>query len=471
MTITNINVTTAFALLVWPIVALWLYSNRPLAQATTWTILGGYLLLPGNAGIKLEMIPAFDKSSIPAFIAFFACMVRARRFPGLSKGFGVVEVLFLILITSAFITGLLNDDTISIRRTILPGVGLYDAGSVVIFQVIVLIPFFLGRHLMRSARDIEDILRSLVFAALGYSLLMLIEIRLSPVLHIWVYGYFPSSDIMQSHFLDAGFRPAVFVGSGLALAFFTMTAVVAAAALSRTQRRIARLPLGGATAYLGAVLILCKGLASIVYGTFLAPLVRWVTPRMQIRVAVILVMIALSYPILRTMDLVPTTFMLDVAGSVDAQRAGSLEVRFTNERRLLDHASERFWFGWGRFGRSRVYNEDGYDASLTDGYWIITMGQYGFIGFLASFGLLVLPVFRAASALRFAESMSDRINLAALTVIIAAYVVDLLPNAGLSPWSWLLTGALLGRAEALHIRAREPVKLELYQAATPKISF
>jgi len=466
MIVTNINLTTAFALFIWPFVAVWLYSNRPIGQATIWTILGGYLLLPANAGIKFEMIPGFDKSSIPSLVAF-ACVIIMRRPRWLGNGFGLVELLILILIVSAFVTSLLNDDAILIGRRFLPGVGLYDAGSVVIIQIIVLLPFFIGRQLMRSADDIEEILRSLVIAALGYSLLMLAEVRLSPQLHIWVYGYFPS-DIISSQFRDEGFRPAVFVGSGLAVAFFTMTAVVAVAALSRTRTRIARLPLSGVIAYLGVVLILCKGLASIVYGAFLVPLVRWATPRIQLRVATVLVMIGLSYPILRTMDLVPTTFMLELAESVDVERAGSLETRFINERRLLDHASQRFWFGWGRFGRSRVYNEYGYDISLTDGYWIITMGQFGFVGFLATFGLLALPVFRAASALRFTKSMPDRINLAALAVIIAVYVVDLLPNAGLSPWSWLLTGALLGRAEALRMPTHERAKIEFFQGATPK---
>jgi hypothetical protein len=468
MTLTNINVATTFALLVWPVVALWLYRTLPIGRATLWTILGGYLLLPGNAGIKIEMIPGFDKYSIPSLVAFFACMI-VRRSPRLSSGFGLVELLILTLFISAFVTSWLNDDAISIGRTVLPGVGLYDAGSVVINQFIVLLPFILGRQLMRSAGDIEDVLRSLVVAGLSYSLLMLIEVRVSPLLHIWVYGYYPF-DIFSSQFRDGGFRPAVFVGSGLALAFFTMTAVMAAAALWRTQTRIARFPLAGVTAYLGVVLVLCKGLASIVYGAFLVPLVRWATPRMQLRVATALVTIALSYPILRTMDLVPTTFMLEAAELVSVERAGSLEVRFTNERQLLDHASQRFWFGWGRFGRSRVYHQSGSDASLTDGYWVITIGQFGFIGFLATFGLLTLPVFRAASALRFTESIHDKINLAALALIIATYVVDLLPNAGLSPWSWLITGALLGRAEALRIATRERAKIQLYQGVKPKVS-
>ena len=83
------------------------------------------------------------------------------------------------------------------------------------------------------------------------------------------------------------------------------------------------------------------------------------------------------------------------------------------------------------------------------------MGQFGLFGFMAEFGLLVLPIFRIASAVRFAESPRDEIFLGAIALIVAVNIVDLLPNSGLTPWTWLLAGALLGRAEALVARKRE----------------
>ena len=88
---------------------------------------------------------------------------------------------------------------------------------------------------------------------------------------------------------------------------------------------------------------------------------------------------------------------MDVSASFSSDRSGSLEFRFDNEEKLLQHASNRFWFGWGRYGRNRVFDEDtGQDTTVTDGRWIITLGCFGFLGFLAEFGLLVLPIFAAA---------------------------------------------------------------------------
>ena len=139
------------------------------------------------------------------------------------------------------------------------------------------------------------------------------------------------------------------------------------------------------------------------------------------------------------------------AATVSVDRAQSLGTRFENEGLLLDKAWQKPWFGWGRFGRSRVYNDWGKDDSLTDGEWIITIGTFGIVGFVAQFGLLSVTVFRAAASLKFAPTRSEGSYLAALALIVAINMIDLLPNSSISPWSWLLAGALLGRAEALKL--------------------
>ena len=54
------------------------------------------------------------------------------------------------------------------------------------------------------------------------------------------------------------------------------------------------------------------------------------------------------------------------------------------------------------------------------------MGTFGIVGFLAEFGLLALPVFRISSALRFAATTKEKIFLAALTVILAINLIDLI---------------------------------------------
>jgi len=78
---------------------------------------------------------------------------------------------------------------------------------------------------------------------------------------------------------------------------------------------------------------------------------------------------------------------------MDEDRAQSLKYRLDNEQALLSRASERFLFGWDVFGRNRIYDEQTVrDMNVTDGQWIITIGQFGLVGFLLQFGLLALPV-------------------------------------------------------------------------------
>jgi hypothetical protein len=452
----NLNLVTVSALLLWPVVALWLYSTRPIAQATVWTILGAYLLLPVGAEIKFAMIPELDKSSIPNLAAFLGCWICLRKPVRFWKGFGLPELLIVTLLVSLFITADLNGDLLDYGGVILPGVSLYDGGSAALAQLIAFLPFFLGRQVLRGEADSEQILRALIIAGLAYSLPMLFEVRMSPQLHTWIYGYFPHMMFGQQ-IRDNGFRPVVFLGHGLLVAFFIMTTAVAAAAFWRTGTRVFRttlLPNAGITAYLSGVLVMCKTVSSLVYGIFLVPLVRFAKPKMQMRIALALVTLALLYPTLRSSGFVPTERAVELAESVSADRAKSLKDRFDNENILLDHARRRFWFGWGRWGRNRVFDVWGNDISLTDGTWIITIGEFGFVGFMTLFGLLALPVFRVASALRYTRSNNEKVFLAALSLILAINIFDLLPNSPLRPWTWLLAGALLGQAEALQAFAR-----------------
>ncbi len=447
------NWVAMLALLAWPLAAVWLYKTRPVSQATLLTILGAYLLLPVGASIKLaEGIPQLDKTSIPNLAALAGVILIKGRLR-IWTGFGVVEVLLLMLLVGPFVTSELNADPVVSGSIFLPSLGAYDGLSAVFAQFIFVIPFFLGQQLYRTSANFEEILRILVTAGLLYSLPMLFEVRMSPQLHSWIYGYYPFGFITQMRY--GGFRPSVFMENGLVAAFFAATATIAAAAFWRTKTRVFGFRPAGITVYLSALLVLCKSLGALIYGALLAPLVRLTGPKLQLRVAMVLVSIAVAYPLLRAEDLVPTKYILDAATMISAERAESLKVRFDNEQQLLGRASQRVLFGWGRWGRSRIYDPYGKDVSLTDGRWAITLGQFGIIGFLAEFGLLALPVFRAASALRFAESQRDGIFLGTVALIVGVNMIDLLPNASLSPWTWLLAGALLGRAGALRGATRQ----------------
>jgi hypothetical protein len=455
---TQMNWFAALVLLSWPAVSLWLYRTQPLNRAILWTILGGQFLLPVGFLAKLAPgIPPLDKTFIPNVAALLGCALFGHQRVRFFSRIGLAEIFFFMLINGPFITSTLNSDVVITGGIPKPGLTWYDAAQALENAFIGLLPFFVGRQFLRNAADIEEILRTLVIAELFYCILMLVEIRLSPQLHSWVYGY-PAGDFLQQ-IRGGGFRPMVFIGHGLITAFYLMTAVLGATALWRSRTRVAPFPPAAVTGYLGVVLVLSHSLGALTYATVLVPLIRLTKARLQMRIAVILAIFALAYPLARMSDLMPTETLLDWSGSYNADREESLAFRFAQEGQLLERASQRFIFGWGGYSRGHVYEiETGNDMSVTDGVWIIALGSWGLVGFLALFGLLTLPIFRAAAALQFAESTRDGMFLAALALILAINVIDLLPNSPLTPWTWLICGSLLGRSESLRAAVRRPTK-------------
>jgi hypothetical protein len=446
------NWFVAVAFLSWPVVTIILFRSLAPGSAALWTVMAGQLLLPASTAIKFAMIPQFDKSSIPNLCALFGCMVLVRG-RSQSRAFGVVEALMACFILAPIVTSLQNGEPIGMDYLVLPGVGLYDGISAAISAAITLIPFYLGRRFLRSSEDVANVVAVLVLSELVYSIPLLFEIRFSPQLHAWIYGYFPSDFVQEMR--EGGFRPMVFMGHGLLAAFFLMTATVGVAALWRARIRLTRISNSVLFFYLGVVLVLCKSLGALVYGSFLSLLVGFAKPKLQLRIAAAMVSVALLYPMLRSFDLFPTNTVLSLANSISAERAQSLQTRFDNEGALLERASQKLWFGWGRFGRNRIYDEYGKDVTLTDGQWIITMGQFGVVGFLLEFGLLSLGVYRAVGAIRSSEYTRSALLLGALSLIVAVNILDLLPNSGLQPWTWMLTGCLLGRSESLESLGRK----------------
>jgi hypothetical protein len=439
------------AILAWPIVAVAFYRFRSAVEATVWTILGSLLLLPSGFFIKLPTIPAIDKNSLPSICVVFGCYFLAPRRTGPNPSFGLVELLALMLIVGPVVTSLLNSDTIVIGDRVLPGVGYYDGISALLSQLLIFLPFLVGRRIFQYAEDTETTIRSLVVAGLLYSLPILLELRLSPQLSNWIYGFFPSA--FDTEFRYGSYRSVVFMQNGLALAFFVTTSFLAAVAMWRANHRVLRLPRGGSPVYLGLIVILCKSAGALIYSIFAGFFVAFGKPKTQLRLAVLLAFIGLSYPLLRMWDVFPDKLVVQAASLFSENRAQSVQVRFDQERKLLDRASERFFFGWGRFGRNRVYDEWGNDTSITDGEWIEVIGSFGLIGFLAEFGLLAWPVFRASLAFKFVRTERDRIFLSVLALIVALEIIEQLPNSSVSSWSWLLAGSLLGRAEQLIQRA------------------
>lgn len=196
--------------------------------------------------------------------------------------------------------------------------------------------------------------------------------------------------------------------------------------------------------WLFGVLILCKSFASIIYAMAFVPFILLAPLRWQLRVSAILATLVMLYPLMRWWNLVPTDGIIAFLAGIDAERAYSLDYRFQNETALLGRAAEKALTGWGEWNRNHIMDPvSGRPLTVTDGMWIVQMSTLGLLGFLWMFGLL------AGSLLRFAlwsGRNGPDAAAAGLAVILAANLVDLIPNATLTPLTWMTAGALAGLA-------------------------
>ncbi|WP_111733162.1 hypothetical protein [Roseovarius amoyensis] len=458
------NAFAYLMLMIWPVVCLLMFRRMGLERAIIWSILGGYLLLPPRATLDLPLVPDFDKTSIPNLCALLFCILIARRRVPVWPNTGMVRLLLVTFMAGTIATVLTNTDPIHFQSMFaaepvsfvthsLPGLRLIDVASVLSSQAITLIPFILGWSFLSSPAGTRELLLALVVGGLAYSVPALAEVRLSPQINTWVYGFF-QHDFGQM-MREGGFRPIVFLPHGLWIAFFFMTALLSASALGREAERGTRNRFMAAMLYLAFVLYLCKSLAPFLYGLALVPVLLLTSPRLQVRLALGFAVIAILYPILRDYDLVPIDRLLAWAEAIDPARAQSLGYRFENEEMLLERAHERWLFGWGVWGRNLVRDlQTGELISVPDGEWIIVFGTFGWVGYLSKMGLLAAPLYLLWRRLR--HGTPSRVA-AALALILAITLVDMLINAILTPYTWLIAGAVLGYCER-----------EMPRAATPK---
>jgi hypothetical protein len=135
----------------------------------------------------------------------------------------------------------------------------------------------------------------------------------------------------------------------------------------------------------------------------------------------------------------PHDLLLDVFNKYLPEKVGSLGFRFYHENLLLTHANDKIYFGWGLWGRNRLVD------SITDGFWIIKLGMFGLIGFLAYFGLIGSTILKAALLqTKLKEGLEQKMVLGH-AFIISIILIDQLPNHTLYSWGMFFIGALSGR--------------------------
>lgn len=433
---------------------IWFFFARFSAvKAAAMSLLGATLFLPEDAAFDLPVLPPFDKHSIPAIVATIALM---RQLPkrALAPPVRFLMVLGALNVLGAVGTLLTNRETHVVgvmNRVVLPGLQLYDfPGLFTDHFVYYYLPFFVGAVTITSLDSARVALRLLVKAGLLLSLFCLFEVRMSPNLHTWIYGYSPHPDFSQA-VRWGGYRPSVFFYHGLVAAFFMMLTTLAAGTCVRA--RIGMGMLGRMTLpYLMVVLILCKSTGAIITAVAFLPLLLLLQPRTQLAICVVVCAVVMTFPYTRTVGLFPTQALVDWASSISPDRAASLLFRFTNEDAVLEkmYAFEKVWFGWGGFARSHVFESwTGTDTTVTDGQWLVLTSSRGVVGLFTIVSLLVWPVWRAWRSRWRLGSRTEALAVGGLAILVSVGALEMLPNdpqVGVHYW---LAGGLYGLTHGL----------------------
>lgn len=444
----------------WVPISLILMATLPRRLSVVTAVVGGWLILP-PAGISISGLSSYTKQSALTYGVLLGTLLlmpdRLLRFrPHWS------DLLVVAYCAAPFFSSLAN------------GLGAYDGGSAVAAQFSRwALPYIVGRIHFQGERSLRDLLVGMFAGATLLIPFCLYEMRMSPTLLPRVYGLGAFTGMRLG-----GWRPRIFFPDGLELGLWMSMCLLSGFWLWRSGafQRLWGFSVGRTVfPALAVVTVLCRSsgalaLLAIGMGVF------WATKRFRSRLAMILL---ISAPVIYVAVRVPNVW--DYSGTVaflrnnfDADRAQSFEFRLHNEDILVEKAMERPLFGWGGWGRSRVYNEEGRDISVTDGLWIIVLGTSGMFGLASFLGMFFVPGFIFVWKYAPADWTSPTAaGQAAAVCISSLFVIDSLLNGFPNGVYIVLLGGLvaslqMGRESSFpdgNAKGRRPPKFLSAQAA------
>jgi len=321
--------------------------------------------------------------------------------------------------------------------------GAYDGFSAVAYQVTNWgLPYFVGRIYFNNLQGLRELAIAIVVGGLIYVLPCWFEIRMSPQLHNFVYGY-QQHDFSQT-IRYGSYRPMVFMEHGLAVAMWMAVSATTAFWLWRAKvvDRIFGIDimwvfiiLGITTLFLhsvGAAALMMVGLCALV-------LTGWSKSRVFL---VLLTLIPPTWITIRTLNIWDGQNMVEFVKQYDPRSAESLAVRFHSERVLSTRALIHPVYGWTPwyfFDKREVARQRG----VPDQLWIIALGDRGLIGLASLCLALLIPSLLLASRIpvRYWDHPGAA-PAAALAMLLTLHMCDNLFNAMVNPIFIICAGGL-----------------------------
>ncbi len=429
------NMLVPLVMFLWFPVVLYLFSRFPARKAVIVSFLVAWLFLP-QAELVLPGIPDYNKMSATCYSILLATLIYdVGRFQ--TFRLSLLDLPMAAWCLSPFIASMAND------------LGPYDGFAAVLDQTMRWgVPYFLGRIYLNNLEGLRQLAMGIFVGGLTYVPLCLFEIRLSPQLHKYLYGGFPHS--FGQTIRDGGYRPNVFMETGLMVGAFMMAATLIGIWFWQIGmvKKIWNIPMPWLMWPLIFTFALLKSYGAY---TLLIVGVGVMLIAKQFRTAIPLFMIIVGIGVYLYVNAATSTYSSDqlVATLSDIfppDRIQSYVFRLNNEEMLVDRARQHFWFGWGGWGRSRqVIDALGqHTEAVQDSLWVIAFGEHGMFGLISCFMAMLVPITSLFSVRYPAPVWFNRkaAGAAVLGVVVVLYAVDCILNAMINPIYILALGGL-----------------------------
>jgi hypothetical protein len=401
-------------ILAWIPVVLVVFMLLPARRAMVASAVTGWLLLP-PLGIALAGLPDYTKTGAAGLSILLATIIfePARLLTFRPRWFDLPMVVFCLC---PFITSTTND------------LGAYDGIAAVFTQCVNwLLPYAIGRLYLTDFASFRELGLGMIIGGLCLIPLCLVEIKMSPILQPMLYGIGKWEGTRYQ-----GFRPRIFFETGLELGLWMNAVALVAWWFWRTSqfKQLWGIPSSVIFALLLVIAIMCRSTGATFLLAF-AFLVLVISLRTRTKWALWgLLCIAPLFYTVRITNLWSGQSAVELMKLISEARADSLDYRFENDDMLIAKAMQKPFFGWGGWGRNRVYDKSGRDVAVTDGFWILIFGSNGCVGLISMTLAMLLPV--ALVLARFPIERWNQPSLAPVAVfvtILAIFSIDCLMNA------------------------------------------
>jgi hypothetical protein len=441
------NMFTHIMMFGWIPVVFGLFSKLPPRRAVISAFIFAWLFLP-MAKYEIPGLPDYTKMSATCWGVFIsAAIFDTERL--LSFRPRLMDLPMLIWCICPLFSSLSND------------LGLYDGISAALNQTMSWgSPYIIGRIYFNDLNSIKEFAIGIFIGCIIYMPLCWYEMRMSPTLHHTFYGF------TQHYFLQSyrygGWRPMVFMSHGLAVGVWMVSGSLIGLWLwiSGGFKKIMGISIGFVNWILLLTSMLCRSTGAI--GLFILGMgALFYAKRFKSKIIVIcLALLPIIYlPVRATGYWDGDNLCHFLYDHFNKQRALSLYTRFDNENSLTEKARLHPVFGWGGWGRARVYDEQGNDVSVTDSLWIISFGNHGVVGLCSLTISILLPIItimrRYNAAVWFHPKLIPAIT---LSMLVCLYMIDNLLNSMINPIYMVAAGGIIS-LEREFLDEKDTVKL------------